>query len=141
VESGLSGTYYVKPTAMALKRAWKLCKGSARDVAIIRRHTLALRFWPGSEIAKADIDWDWIEGLQAKRIAELRIDEIIAGNHNLRVIFFKANRMLAGDRLLRIWILTVFQKKGQGFSSGEITSFRAMHGLLVQREYEGDQNA
>lgn len=137
----LSGSYYVKPTSMAMKRAWKLCQGRAGGVAIIRSHALKLRFWPDAERDEADLNWDWIEGLQSKRIGELRIDETIAGNNNLRVIFFKANKMIAGDPLLRIWLLTVFQKKGQGFSAGEIASFRAMHGLLIQREYGGNQNA
>lgn len=140
--SGLFGNYYVKPTPSAIKRAWKLCKASVRDVEIIRRHALKLAFWPDSDDAGgADIDWCWIEGLKDKRIAELRIDEVIGDNDNLRVIFFKANKMLPADSLLRIWTLTVIQKKAQGFSAGEIQSFRAMRDMLVIREYGGDQNA
>src|SRR5438093_1519898 len=117
--TGLFGNYYVSPTATAVKRAWKLCGRSAREHALLRRHGLKLAYWPGGPNSEcADLDWDWITGLEDKQIGELRVDEVIADQDNIRIIFFKANLVLpddprtdAGELMLRIWPITVFQKK------------------------------
>jgi hypothetical protein len=108
-----------------------LCNDSARDYFLIRSHALKLAFWPD----EADLDWDWIKSLEAKRVGELRIDEVIAQHDNLRIIFFKANKLLPGDPMLRIWTLTVFQKKRQDFSGKEIAAFRVMRDVIVSRYY------
>lgn len=129
--SELFGEYYVKPTGTACVRAWKLCKQRMRDYQKIRSHALKLAFWPDG----ADLDWDWIKSLEAKRVGELRIDEVIAQQNNLRVIFFKANRILPGDPMSRIWTLTVIQKKSQDFSGQQIAAFRAMRDIVVARWY------
>lgn len=133
VVSAFRGTYYIVPAAAGCASAWKLVKGSVRDYQKIRAHALNLAFWPKD----ADLDWDWIKSLESKRVGELRIDEEIAGCDNLRIIFFKANKKLPGDSLLRIWTLSVFQKKRQDFSGKEIAAFRTMRDILVARRYEG----
>lgn len=132
---GLFGNYYVRPTATAIARAWSLCRQRVKDVQTIRRHALKLAFWPDD----ADLDWDWIRGLHDKGIGELRIDEVIAGCDNLRIVFFKANAMIPEDSLLRIWVLTVFQKKRNDFSKHELSSFLAMRNVVVERNYRGIQ--
>ena len=129
--SDLFGNYYVKPTASAGVRAWKVCNQKMGEYQKIRQHALKLAFWPRD----ADLDWDWIKSLEAKRVGELRIDETIAQQNNLRVIFFKANKILPGDPMPRIWTLTVFQKKRQDFSGKEIAAFRAMRDIVVARWY------
>jgi len=130
--SELFGRYYVKPTATACVRAWDLCNHSAKDYFKIREHALKLAFWPD----QADLDWDWIKSLESKRVGELRIDECIAGHNNIRIIFFKANKVLPGDPpMLRIWTLSVFQKKRQDFTGGQIAGFRAMRDIIVERYY------
>src|SRR5687767_860184 len=93
--SDLFGNYYVKPTPSACVRAWKLCNASMRDYQKIRQHALKLAFWPD----EADIDWDWIKSLETKRIGEVRVDETIAQHNNLRIIFFKSNKILPGDTM------------------------------------------
>jgi hypothetical protein len=102
-----------------------------RDYQKIRAHGLKLAFWPD----EADLDWDWVVSLKEKRVAELRIDEVIAGCNNLRIIFFKANKKLPGEPMPRIWTLTVFQKKGMDFSGKEIAAFRTMRDIIVARDY------
>ncbi len=129
--SELFGNYYVKPTASACVRAWKICNYSVRDYQLLRSHAVKLAFWPDD----ADLDWDWIKTLESKRVGELRISETIAQHNNLRVIFFKANKLIPGDAMPRIWTLSVFQKKQQGFSGKEISGFRAMRDLVVARHY------
>lgn len=129
--SELFGSYYVKPSPMACVRAWKLVNGKMQEYQKIRSHALKLAYWPD----QADIDWDWIKSLEAKRVGELRIDEVIAQHNNLRVIFFKANKPLPGEPMPRIWTLTVFQKKRDDFSGKEIAGFRAMRDVIVSRWY------
>jgi hypothetical protein len=102
-----------------------------REYQKLRAHGLKLAYWPD----EADLNWDWIKSLEAKRVGELRIDERIAQHDNIRVIFFKANRMLPGETMPRIWPLTVFQKKRNDFSSKEIAAFRAMRDIVVARWY------
>lgn len=134
-EHGLFGSYYVTPTTTALMRAWKLCQGSAREYQKLRSHALKLAYFPVSG------DWDWIQSLPGKRIGELRIDEMIAGHNNVRVIFFRANIALDGEPLPRIWTLTAFQKKSNDFSKKEIKAFNAMRQLIVIRSYGADPAA
>jgi len=139
MSKGLFGDYWVTPTATALTRAWKLVRGSVRDYQVIRRHALKLAHWPGGNDRDArqstDLDWDWVRGLENEHIGEVRIDEIVAGHDNLRLIFYKADSRLANDPIMRIWILTVFQKKRQGFTANQLRAWRAMRQVIVHREY------
>ena len=140
----LFGTYYVVPTASAMVRGWDLCRGAARDYYILRRLALGLAFFPRD----ADLDWEWIRGAEHLRLGELRIPEVIAGNNNLRIIFFKANlaisddpRNAEGEVMTRIWLLTCFQKKRQDLSSNQIAAWRGVRTIIVQRHYEGRSDA
>jgi hypothetical protein len=129
VGNGLTGSYYVKPTATAMTRAWKLCGFSAREYQILRRHALKLRNFPNCG------DWDWIKSAKGQSLGELRVDEIIANQDNIRIIFFKTNTILIGDPLPRIWTLTTFQKKSQDFSKKEVAAFCAMKTIIAVRHY------
>lgn len=138
------GSYFVKPTGTAISKAWKLCDGRMRPYQILRRHAQKLAYWPtGTDNgeAGADLDWDWIKSLERKRVGELRVDEPVNGHVNLRIIFFKANHALPGESMNRIWILTVYPKKNQQFSSKELRAFEAMRDIIVGRHYGSSQNA
>jgi len=145
VAGALVGNYYITPTATAIIRAWRLCQGRVREYQLIRRHALKLAFWPKGEDPRGqpivDLDWDWVKGLERLRIGELRIDDQIAGQRNIRIIFFKAKKMLPDDPLPRIWPLTVFVKKRMDFSKKEIAAWRAMRNIVVIRRYDGDPDA
>lgn len=143
MSSGLSGNYHVSPIATAICRGWKLCGGKMREYQLLRRHALKLAFWPdgGGGPADADIDWDWVKSLERFRIGELRIDELINGNDNVRVIFFKANLKRPEDRLTRIWLMTVYQKKRWEFTPPELAAFKAQRQIIVKREYNGSPEA
>ncbi|MEZ6112377.1 MAG: hypothetical protein R3C99_15365 [Pirellulaceae bacterium] len=131
--SNLFGSYYVKPTATACRQAMALCNNSMRDFQLLRRHALNLAFWP----SEADLDWCWIKSLEAKRVGELRVHEVVAQHNNIRIIFFKSNKILPSEPLPRIWTLTVFQKKRDDFSGKEIAAFRVMRDIVVKRWYAG----
>jgi hypothetical protein len=140
----LTGHYFVTPTPTAITRAWNLCQGHMKDYQLLRRHGLKLMWWPAGRddgVQAADIDWDWIKSLEKKRVGELRIDEPINGHDNVRVIFFKSNVRLDDEPLNRIWLLTVFQKKRQGFTNAELATFRAKRDLIVERHYGGSPQA
>ena len=127
----LFGDYYVKPTASACASAWRLCNQRMGEYQKLRSHALKLAFWPNH----ADLDWDWIKTLEGKRVGELRVNEVIAQQNNMRIIFFKANKLLPNDTLPRIWTLRVFQKKRNDFSAKEISAFRDMRDIVVKRWY------
>jgi hypothetical protein len=123
-----------------MAKGWDLCQGSARDYHILRRLALSLAFWP----TDADLDWSWIKGAENLHMGEMRIGETIAGNNNLRIIFFKANRTLAddpqhadGEIMHRIWLLTIIQKKRQELSANQVAAWRGMRTIIVQRHYDG----
>lgn len=136
-----TGNYFVAPTTQALTAAKRLMQAKAPEFFRLRRQALKLRWWPGSdgEVSGADLDWDWIE--EGTPIGELRIDEIINGHDNLRVIFFKANIPTALESFLRIWLLDVFQKKTQKISRFDKQIWKAQKRLIVQRFYGGSQEA
>lgn len=87
-KSGLFGEYSVVPKGSAIAQAETLSKGAMRPYNILRRHALKLALWPDG----ADADWDWIKSLETLHIGEFQIDEDIAGNNNVRVIFLKPTR-------------------------------------------------
>jgi hypothetical protein len=141
--SGLFGDFYVTPTPTAMGRGWETCGRSARDYHILRSHVLKLAFFPNG----ADLDWDWIESAEKQHIGELRIGETISGHDNLRVIFFRASQTIPGDPggkdgiMRRIWPMTVFQKKRQDFSRHQITAWKGMRTIIIERYYGGNYDA
>lgn len=111
-----------------------------RDKIEIRSHALKLQFWPSKNPEDSngqllDLDWTWIKALPNQHVGELRIDDVIGGQDNLRIIFFR------GDPDVRvplpiIWILQVMQKKRDDFTTGNIQNFRARRTLVVERFYK-----
>lgn len=141
--SRVLGTYWITPTPTAIRRAWKLCGDSPREYQLLRRHTLKLAFWPGSDdpADHVDIDWDWIRGRERIRLGELRIDEQINGHDNVRVVFFKANVIRPSETMPRIWLLTVFSKKRQRFGTSQIEAWAGQREIIVDRFCDGSQFA
>jgi hypothetical protein len=93
----------------------------------VRRHALKLRFWPDAAPEGSgqvlDLDWEWVKGLPFRDVGELRIHGVVAGNDNLRIIFHVGGEEREGP-LPIIWILRVFQKKREDFSSNDLAVFR-----------------
>jgi hypothetical protein len=110
-----------------------------RDYFELREQALKLRFWPDHEYAFSsghvlDLDWCWIKALPKLNIGELRIDDVIGGHDNLRVIFFVGDEDVKAP-LPMIWILAVLQKKRQDFTTANIENFRSRRTLVVERFY------
>lgn len=81
----------------------------------------------------ADLDWSWVRALkgQGHDIGELRIHETIGGCDNLRVIFYR--RSAREGELPTIWIIAVFQKKRDDFTSHQLKIFKGRKVLVDER--------
>jgi hypothetical protein len=97
----------------------------------IRRHALKLAFWPKSATGPRgqvlDLDWEWVKGMPNNigDIGELRIDDVIGGYRNLRIIFFKCDHKGRGPMPI-IWVLDVFAKKSNEFTKADLTRFKLL---------------
>ncbi len=132
----LTGKYLVRVGRWAFREAHKWLPRT-RDRAELRRHALKLRFWPGGASTESggqvlDLDWSWIEALPGDRIGELRIHDTIGNRDNLRVIFFIPP--FATDPPT-VWILSVFQKKRDDFTSAQISNFDLRRRIILERFY------
>jgi len=127
VGSRLTGRYRVRVSRPALNEARRLFP-RVSDRMEVRRQALKLRFWPDSAPSTGtgqvlDLDWEWVKGLPFGDVGELRVHGTIAGNDNLRIIFHDGGGKLK-DPLPNIWILRVFQKKRDDFSSNDLAVFK-----------------
>ena len=136
--AGVTGVYHVLPTPTALSQAYKLSEGSLRNFFRLKRIGVKLRYFPDPppDAPYFDMDIDKITGAGQPPIYELRIDEVIAGNDNLRFIFFPVKTVLENDRLPRLWVLAVLQKKTQKFSNNQLKTFKMQRQLILTRHYE-----
>jgi len=111
----------------------------ARPRGQLRRHSLKLRFWPDRHPEDdngviVDLNWSWIKALAGKKVGELRIDDIIGGRDNLRVIFFDPQR---SSSVSVIWILAILQKKRDDFTHAQISNFKLRRQIVLERFYSG----
>jgi hypothetical protein len=135
----LTGNYFVRGIRPAFSDAEGLFRRTRSKVEI-RRHALKLRYWPSPSTVDehgqvVDLDWSKIQSLPGSDIAELRIDDIIDGLDNLRIIFFVGP---PSDKFPKtcIWILAVMQKKRDYFTQNDIRIFRLRRLLVLRRFYE-----
>lgn len=136
MSTNLTGGFRVCAMRPARDEAQRLCPRIA-DRMEIRRHALKLRFWPENHPTDdsgriLDLDWEWIRALPGQRVGELRIDDVIGGCDDLRLIFYVGNRVIR-EPMPMIWILRVLQKKRDDFSRNDIAIFRARRLLVVER--------
>lgn len=136
--AGLTGKFHVMPTATALRQADKLTKSGVRDLFRLKRIAVKLRYFPQCppEAPNFDMDVSKITGAGTPATFELRIDENIAGNDNLRLIFFPVETILLGDRLPKLWVLALMQKKTERFSNTQLATFQCQRQLILTRHYE-----
>ena len=134
----LTGSYRVRALQPAIADANRLLD-RCRDRMELRRHSLKLRYWPEkcTETESGlvvDMDWSWVKSLPGMKVGELRIDDVIGGHENLRVIFFQGPSEIR-DPLPLIWIIRVMDKKRDDFSKNDLAIFRARRLLVLQRFY------
>ena len=135
----LEGDYRVR----VFRPAWSDARRwfpRTRDLIEVRSHALKLRYWPLAQPETdqgklLDLDWCWITALKGKCIGELRIDDMIGGHDNIRIVFFKGNPQVKVP-LPIIWIIAVLQKKRNEWTSANIRTFKGRRTLVIERFYE-----
>lgn len=139
----LTGNYRVRAIRPAFSDVARLCCRTT-DKLEIRRHALKLRLWPAQHPTDRagrvlDLDWSWVRALENKKVGELRVEDEIGGNDNLRIIFFVGPPEVRKPLPL-IWILRVLQKKRDDFSTHDLSIFKARRAIVLQRFYDTDMN-
>ena len=132
----LTGNFLVRAIRPAFHDAHSLFK-SSRERAILRRHSLKLRFWPeknhmDDDGTLMDLDWSWVNACKPKRIGELRIHDKIGDCDNLRVIFFDPE---IREPLPTLWVLSVMQKKRNKFTDKNVATFKLRRQIVLERFY------
>jgi len=110
----------------------------------IRRQALKLRFWderhdhePGMLF---DHTYESIKALSGLGIYELRLDDEIGGQSNIRVVFFDPPTDWEPSdehaRPLRIvWVLEAMPKRRDDWTKNDLTRFKAARLLIQERFY------
>jgi len=122
----------------AIRKTWKKCG----DQFEIRRQALKLRFWderqqhpPGRLF---DHTYESIKAVSDLGIYELRLDDEIGGQSNIRVVFFdppKDWKPLIEVPLRIVWILEVLPKRRDGWTTNQIDRFRISRNMHKLRFY------
>lgn len=136
---GLTGSFRVRVLRPCIAEAWRLCP-KLREFMELRAQVLKLRYWPSTQVVQQgghvlDLDWEWIKALKGHQIGELRIDDVIGGNDNLRAIFYVGDDSVK-EPMPIIWILALMQKKRHDFSTANIETFRSRRVLVDERFYK-----
>lgn len=134
----LTGNYRVRGIGPAFQDVWRLVDKMSDNIEI-RRHALKLRYWPKNNPVDdagqvLDLDWSWIRSLPRMRIGELRVNDVIGGKDNLRIIFLVGDSTVCKP-LPVIWVLRVMQKTRNDFSRYDLSIFRARRTLIMERFY------
>ena len=134
---GLTGNYWVRRLNAAAVDAGRYFPRATSSS--IRRHVLKLRYWPAPHATEpsgraVDLDWSYIRGLPGLDVGELRIDDEIGGQRNIRIIFF-VGPTDSRYPMTCIWVLTVFPKKRDDFTSQQLDNFRDRRRIVLARFY------
>jgi len=108
----------------------------------VRRQVLKLKWWDDRHLHPpgllVDHTYEAIKALPGLGLYELRLDDEIGGQRNIRAIFFDppSNWVPLEQKPMRvIWVLEAFPKKRQDFSRNDLRRFRNSRMLLAQRCY------
>jgi hypothetical protein len=109
----------------------------------VRRQALKLRFWderhehgPG---VLFDHTYESIKALSGLGIYELRLDDEIGGQENIRVVFLDPPTSWQPSKnesrpLRIIWVLEALPKKRDNWTTNDLTRFRGSR-LLIQKRF------
>lgn len=140
----VTGTNFVRFTRHGLQ-AIRAYWAKIGDRFEVRRQALKLRFWDERHLHPPgmlfDHTYESIKSLPGLGIYELRLDDSIGGQSNIRLVFFdppKDWRPLSEEaRPLRtVWVLEALPKRRNNWTTNEITRFRASR-LLIQKRFFG----
>ncbi|WP_162665911.1 hypothetical protein [Gemmata massiliana] len=110
----------------------------------VRRQALKLRYWDERHEHGAgllfDHTYESIKALAGLGIYELRLDDQIGGQSNIRVVFFDPPGswvpLTMEEKPLRvIWVLEALPKRRNEWTTNDLTRFRASRLLIRKRFY------
>lgn len=141
---GLTGCNFVRFSRhglQAIRGYWS----NMADRFEIRRQALKLRFWDerhehGSGML-FDHTYESIKSIEEGRVYELRLDDDIGGQSNIRIVFFDPPtgwRAVADNlRPMRVvWVLEALPKRRDGWTRNDITRFRGQRLIIKRRFYD-----
>lgn len=138
-----TGVNFVRCTRHGLQVARKTWPNTA-DRFEVRRQALKLRFWDERHLHPAgmlfDLTYESIKALSGLGIYEVRLDDDIGGQSNIRLVFFDPPRdwhpLATEARPLRIvWVLEALSKRRNDWTQNDLTRFRAARLLIARRFY------
>ena len=138
--TGVNFVRFTRHGLQAIRGFWK----NTGDKFEVRRQALKLRFWDERHLHPPgrlfDHTYESIKSLSGLGIYELRLDDDIGGQANIRVVFLDPPKdwhpIVAEARPLRIiWVLEALPKRRNDWTVNEITRFRASRLLIKKRCY------
>ena len=139
--TGVNFVRFTRHGLQAIRAYW----AKTGDRFEVRRQALKLRFWDERHLHLPgmlfDHTYESIKGLPRLGIYELRLDDEIGGQSNIRVVFFDPppdwQPVVGETRPLRvIWVLEALPKRRNDWTRNDITRFRASR-LLIQKRFYG----
>jgi hypothetical protein len=115
-----------------------------RDRFEVRRQALKLRFWDERHLHPAgrlfDHTYESIKALSRLGVYELRLDDEIGGQANIRVVFFdppQGWQPIRGETrpLRNVWVLEVLSKRRNDWTQNDIARFRVARLNIAKRFY------
>jgi hypothetical protein len=138
--TGVNCVRFSRHGLQSIRAYWK----KLGDKFEVRRQALKLRFWderhlhpPGMLL---DHTYEAIRALQGLGVYELRLDDEIGGQENIRVVFFDPPKewpAVPGEgRPMRIvWVLEALPKRRNDWTTNDITRFRGSRLVIAKRFY------
>jgi hypothetical protein len=136
----LTGTHLVRVLRSGLQGARHFWP-RVGDRMEVRRNALKLRFW-GQRHGQGrllDLTYESIKAMAGSGVYELRIDDVIGGHRNIRVVFFDPPGIWEAQKwippLPLVWVLEALPKKRHDWTSFDIDRFGAKQATIKERFY------
>jgi hypothetical protein len=139
----ITGVNFVRATRHGLQLARKLWPVTG-DRFEIRRQALKLRFWDERHLHRpgvlVDLTYESIKALSGLGVYELRVDDVIGGLSNIRIVCFDPPKdwqpVVSQARPMRmVWVLESMPKRRDDWTAHDLRRFRAARLLLQKRCY------
>lgn len=139
--TGVNFIRFTRHGLQAIRAYW----AKTGDRFEVRRQALKLRFWDERHLhipgMLFDHTYDSIKALSKLGIYELRLDDEIGGQSNIRIVFFDPpsgwQPCVGESRPLRtVWVLEALPKRRNDWTTNDLTRFRASR-LLIQKRFYG----
>ena len=138
--TGCNFVRFSRSGLQAIRKSWP----RTRDRFELRRQALKLRFWDQRQSHGLgllfDLSYERIKGVADRDIYELRIDDDVGGQSNIRVVLFDppSGWTPLPDHvkpLRTLWVLEIMPKKRDDWTVNDFTRFKAARLVAKKRFY------